>query len=78
MQPHAPKLPPVTDEQLRLAFRQISRPGWPSTLEAALDSHVFRTCLYRIASNLNRRGIDRMPAAPSRQPALPFDEGLSP
>lgn len=74
MQPHAPKPAPVTDEQLRLAFRQISRPSWPSTLEAALADPVYRTCLYGIARNLGRVGIDRMPPTPSRQPALPFDE----
>lgn len=74
MQPHAPKPQHVTDEQLRLAFRQISRPGWPSTLEAALELHHFRLCLMHIARNLGRVGIDRVPPAPHRQPALPFDE----
>jgi 4'-phosphopantetheinyl transferase EntD len=52
---------PITDEQLRLAFRQVQRPGWPSTLEAALAHHVYRTCLIGMARNLNRRGIDRAP-----------------
>ena len=72
---HAPNHGPVTDEQLRLAFRQISRPGWPTTLEAALEQHHFRLCLTHIARNLGRVGIDRMPPAPNRQPVLPFDEG---
>lgn len=64
------KLPPPTAEQLRLAFRQISRPGWPSTLEAALEHPVYRVCLCGIARNLNRRGLDRMPAPALLQPAL--------
>lgn len=63
----------VTEEQLRLAFRQISRPGWPSTLQAALEHPTYRKCLYGIARNLGRCGMDRAPA--SRQPELPlFDE----
>lgn len=56
---------PVTAEQLRLAFRQVSRPGWPSTLEAALAHPAYRACLHGIARNLNRRGLDRMPARPA-------------
>lgn len=67
--------PPPTDEQLRLAFRQISRPSWPSTLETALQHPVYRTCLIGIARNLNRRGIDRQPA-PTAPPPLPLFEGL--
>ncbi len=53
----------VTPEQLRLAFRQISRPGWPSTLEAALEQPAYRVALHGIARNLGRRGIDSLPAA---------------
>lgn len=61
---------PVTDEQLRLAWRHISRPGWPPTLEAALAQPTYRVCLLGIARNLGRRGIDR---GPSRAlPALPL------
>lgn len=67
---HAPAAP-VTDEQLRLAFRQIRQPGWPGTLEAALADHTYRVCLYGIARNLGRVGMDR---APRRQaePELPL------
>jgi hypothetical protein len=66
-----PKPTPPTDEQLRLAFRQIHRPGWPRTLDAVLRHPVYRTCLTGIARNLNRR--------PAAQPApLPLFEGLDP
>jgi hypothetical protein len=70
------KLPPPTDEQLRLAFRHVSRPGWPSTLEATLEHPLYRTCLIQMARNLNRRGIDRAPArtAPALPPLPLFDE----
>lgn len=65
--------PSITAEQLRLAFRQVSRPGWPSTLEAALADHTYRVCLYGIARNLGRVGMDR---ARKRQaePELPLFE----
>jgi hypothetical protein len=65
--------PPPTDEQLRLAWRHISRPGWPPTLEHALQHPVFRVCLYGLARNLNRRGIDRVP--PPAAPQLPLFDG---
>lgn len=58
---------PVTEEQLRLAFRQISRPGWPSTLEAALANPVYRVCLHGI-------GIDRVPARPVAERELFEDQ----
>ena len=61
----------ITAEQLRLAWRHISRPGWPPTLEAALERPHYRVCLEGIARNLHRRGIDRVPdAAPAPAPQL--------
>lgn len=72
-----PRPAPVTAEQLRLAFRQVSRPGWPSTLEAALDHPVYRVCLHGMARNLNRRGLDREPVRRTAHalPPLPlFDD----
>ena len=59
---------PVTEEQLRMAFRQISRPGWPSTLEAALEQPAYRVALYGIARNLHRRGLDRAPVSTGQLP----------
>jgi hypothetical protein len=68
---------PITDEQLRMAFRQIRRPGWPSTLEEALEQPAYRVALYGIARNLHRRGLDRstahagqlpLPLAPTEDP----------
>lgn len=61
---------PPSAEQLRLAFRHVSRPGWPSTLEAALAQPAYRVCLYGIARNLHRRGIERAVAAGAQQPSL--------
>lgn len=63
----------VTDEQLRLAFRQVSRPGWPSTLEAALQHPTYRVCLHGIARNLGRVGLDRVRKHPV-EPELPLFE----
>ena len=72
--PHPPPAP-VTDEQLRLAFRQISRPGWPATLEAALAHPVYRVCLHGIARNLGRAPFKTPPRPAPAAPQLPlFDE----
>ncbi|MBN8493423.1 MAG: hypothetical protein J0M00_18600 [Burkholderiales bacterium] len=71
---------PVTDEQLRLAFRQISRPGWPATLEAALEQPVYRTALLGIARNLNRGGIEgrrSTPASPAARSAHSREEAIA-
>lgn len=43
----------ITMEQLQLAYRQLSRPGWPP-LEQCLQDHVRRTCLEGIARNMGR------------------------
>lgn len=59
--------PPPTDEQLRLAWRQISRPGWPPTLDAALQRHPYRVALLAMARNLGRVGLDRRPAQSAHQ-----------
>jgi hypothetical protein len=68
-----PKAAPVTDEQLRLAFRQVSRPGWPATLEAALEHPLYRTCLHGIARNLGRAPLKALPRpAPPPPPELPL------
>lgn len=67
---------PITDEQLRLAFRQLSRPGWPATPEAALAHPVYGPCLRGIARNLRRVGVDRsVPPPAQRVPAPPAPIG---
>lgn len=63
--------PAVTLEQLRMAWRHINRPGWPPTLEEALGNRSYSVCLYGIARNLHRTGMDRMTAR-SDEPGLPL------
>lgn len=72
--------PEPTLEQYRLAYRQLSRPGWPS-FDACMQDHVRRTCLAGIARNMGRarwsatviaRGLPQgqpVPATPTAPPA---------
>lgn len=48
--------PEPTEEQLALMYRHLARPGWPTTLEAALAHRVYGPCLRQAArtTNLNR------------------------
>jgi hypothetical protein len=50
------KLPEPTREQLLLAYRHMARPGWPSTLDAALQVHHYRICITGLAHRLGRPG----------------------
>lgn len=59
---------PPTAEQLRLAFRHVSRPGWPATLEAALAHPVYSVCLTAMARQLNRHAFNHQPPP---QPVAP-------
>ena len=59
MNRRAPPSVQVTDELLRLAFRQIRLASWPRTFEAVLASPVHRACLRGIARNLERRRLQR-------------------
>lgn len=69
----AAKTPPPSDELLRQAWRQIRRdPHWPATLEAALEIHLYRTCLLGVARNIARRGSHRKPPSPPRTPQVPW------
>lgn len=43
-----------TLEQLQLAYRHMARPGWPSTLEAALQVHHYRICITQLARHMGR------------------------
>lgn len=67
---------PITAEQLRLAWRHVSRPGWPPTLEAALEHPAYAVALRGIARNLHRRGIDC--AAAAVPPQMPLFDYLPP
>lgn len=59
-----------TAEQLRLAWRHVSRPGWPPTLEAALRIPHYSTCLHAMARNLYRPPFGHR-APPQPVAALP-------
>jgi hypothetical protein len=63
-----------TREQLALAFRQISRPGWPASLDDALARPHFAAALRGIAVNLRRASAcpaPRRPGPASAPPAPP-------
>jgi hypothetical protein len=49
-----PTAPEPTREQLALAFRHMARPGWPSTLDAALQVHHYRICITGLARRMSR------------------------
>jgi hypothetical protein len=44
-------------EQRRLAYRQLARPGWPATLDAALQVQHYRIAIDAVARNMARRGL---------------------
>jgi hypothetical protein len=64
-----PRPAPPTTEQQAMAYRQLRRPGWPDTLEAALARPAYATAINGLARNLHRGGV--RPAAPAtpRAPA---------
>lgn len=64
-------LPEPTEEQLRLALRQLWRPGWPATLEAVLAHHTYAVCVRGLARNLGRAATRRAAWAAAAAPALP-------
>lgn len=43
-----------TRQQLELAYRHMARPGWPSTLDAALQLHHYRICITQLARRMGR------------------------
>ena len=67
--------PPPTDEQLRLAIRQMRRPHWPSSDEDVLDHPVYGKCVRALARNLSRAPFagKPVPAPAPRMPRLTFD-----
>ena len=56
-----------TEEQLRLAYRKLYRPGWPLSFEAAMAHRTYLVCITGAARTLNRaRWADK-----ARRPSLP-------
>ncbi len=77
---------PLTDEQLRLAFRELRRPGAPASVEAMLADPSWRIALLGVARNRARAPsiaagprpvtpthaapVPPVPAAPNRPAAM--------
>lgn len=63
-------LPEPTEEQLALMYRHLARPGWPTTLEAALAHRVYGPCLRQAArtTNLHRGAWRPQAGAPTVPP----------
>lgn len=51
---HPATAPEPSDEQLALAYRHLARPGWPTSVQAAMAVHSYATALRNVARNLNR------------------------
>ena len=47
--------PPLSDEQLLLAFRQQRRPHWPADMPAALEHAVYGPAIRGLARYLSRQ-----------------------
>lgn len=63
-----PPLPPVTAEQLALAWRHMRRPAhWPSTLEAALEDPGRRSCITGYARAMARAPFRPVGSAPAHR-----------
>lgn len=61
-----------TEEQLRLAYRELYRPGlWPTTFDAAMASHAFSTAITRVAFNRNRMQMCNVPHKANTWPSAP-------
>lgn len=58
---------PQTTEQLALAYRHLYRPGWPATLEAALQDTRINALVRGYARSLGRARATAF-AAPPRTP----------
>ena len=66
-----------TTEQLSLAFRELWRQGWPSTLEAALQQHHLRICITGLARQRQRKPLQAWrPHSLPRLPAPPTPAGI--
>ena len=56
--------PPLTREQLQLGFRHLARPGWPATLDEALQHPVREAAIRGLA-----RQLSRAPLCPQQPPS---------
>jgi hypothetical protein len=64
----------LTKEQLALAFRQLKRPGWPSTVEDAMKDHTRAQLIRGMARQLSRTKFNagsRPPFTPASAPPVP-------
>ena len=65
----------LTTEQLEMARRHLSRPGWPPTLEAVLADPVRGKCVLGFARQFSRGGMDSgpryVPPTPKHAPPVP-------
>jgi hypothetical protein len=71
----------LTLEQLQLGFRQLRRPGWPATLEEALQHPVRSKCIKGMARQLSRAPLStgqRPPPTPAGAPPVPNTPSQAP
>jgi hypothetical protein len=62
--------PPLTDEQLQLAWRHLRRPPhWPELLEDALEHELYGPCIRGLARSLSRPSWVARHAAAQPAPA---------
>jgi len=63
--------PPLTDEQLAIAFRHLRRPHWPALLAAALAHPVYSPLVRGLARQMGRQRPCLLAWAPTHRPAAP-------
>lgn len=65
----------LTTEQLEMARRHLSRPGWPTTLEAVLADPLRAGCVRGLARSFSRGGVSTgqryVPPTPRHAPPVP-------
>lgn len=62
---------PVTEEQRRLAYRQLRRANWPATFELAMADELYRRLIHGLALRLNRAAWAPLAGHRSRMPQAP-------
>jgi hypothetical protein len=71
----------LTEGQLALAFRQLKRPGWPSTVEEAMHDHVKAQLIRGMARWLSRQPFNfgsKPPFTPAGAPPVPSTPSSAP